>query len=375
MTTNNHFPFIKGAMDVGFHGFKFSFVLNGQVHTVVVEATVGVGDTDLGLLQTGLTRQKKQLPYQVSIENQRYLTGPFVNQYARPIERLDFDRLSFAPELRALVYTTLGLAVQQAAKTLQISPDENGVEMGLIAALPVQVLQGPEAKGVVQSLESWLLGAHSFTLDEQPFKVQVQSLKAMAQPLGSFFEWGLNTAGQWARSPADLKASVAVLDQGFNTLDLFHLSGGQIVRRYTGGETRGQRRAAKAMQDLLLQRTGRRVSLYEADDYIRQCCNGHRVELIVQGEPFDLKPLARQALDVAAGEVRTYLSQVWEDGKAFDYILLTGGGVLALGERIRSAYPNGILLTDPVTANARGLAKFAQRSGVMEPVSRPNQVA
>jgi len=369
------FPFLKCAIDVGFHAIKISYVLNGQVYTVTVEATVGVGDTDMGLLQTGLTRQKKQLPNVLETEGQRYLTGRFVNLFARPIERLDFDRLTFAPELRALVYSTLGLAVQQAAQTLQIQPDENGVALGLIVALPVQVLQGPESKGVVQALESWLLGEHTFTLDGQPYKVQIQALKAMAQPLGSFFEWGLNTAGQWARSPADLKASVAVLDQGFNTLDLFHLSGGQIVRRYTGGETRGQRRAAKAMQDLLLQKTGRRVSLHEADDYVRQSCNGQRLEMVVKGETLDLKPLARQALDVAAGEVKAYLSQTWEDGKAFDYILLTGGGVLALGERLRSAYPNGILLADPVTANARGLAKFAQRSGVIEPVARPNQVA
>jgi hypothetical protein len=105
-----------------------------------------------------------------------------------------------------------------------------------------------------------------------------------------------------------------VLDQGFNTLDLFHLAGGQIVRRYTGGETLGQRRAAKVMQDLLLQKGERRFSLHEADEYVRLACNGRRAELLVKGEAFDLKPLARQVLDIAAGEVRAYLSQTWEDG-------------------------------------------------------------
>ena len=115
-------------------------------------------------------------------------------------------------------------------------------------------------------------GRASLQLNGQAFHLHIQALKAMAQPLGSFFDWGLNINGQWGRSPADLKASVAVLDQGFNTLDLFHLAKGQIVRRYTGGETLGQRRAAKVMQDLLLQKAGRRFSLHEADEIIRHAC-------------------------------------------------------------------------------------------------------
>ena len=78
-------------------------------------------------------------------------------------------------------------------------------------------------------------------------------------------------------------------------------------------------------------------------------------------------------LDVAAGELRAFLSQTWEDGKQFDYILLTGGGVLALGKRLRSAFPQVIELPEPVTANARGLAEFAQRKGVLDIVN--NQVA
>jgi hypothetical protein len=32
-------------------------------------------------------------------------------------------------------------------------------------------------------------------------------------------------------------------------------------------------------------------------------------------------------------------------------------------------FPNAIELMDPVTANARGLARFAQRKGVLEPVN------
>ncbi len=149
-------------------------------------------------------------------------------------------------------------------------------------------------------------------------------------------------------------------------LDLITLIGGQIVRRYTDGTTLGLRRGARVMQELFEAQTGRRVSLHQADQYLQQAGRGGNAEVLVGGAPFNLKPLARQALDVAAGEVRAYLSQVWEDGGQFDYLPFTGGGVLALGERLRNAFPRAIELAEPVTANARGLARFARRRGLFE---------
>jgi hypothetical protein len=107
------------------------------------------------------------------------------------------------------------------------------------------------------------------------------------------------------------------------------------------------------------------VSLHQADQYLQQASRG-AAEVLVGGEPVNLKPLARQALDVAAGEVRAYLSQTWEADSQFDHILLTGGGILALGERLRGAFPRAVELAEPVTANVRGLARFAQRRGLFE---------
>ena len=360
---STNFKILKIAIDPGYGSFKAAIVFNGKILITTIPSLVGMGQTELGLLQAGITRQKKQVPHRITFSNaQTLLVGQYVELFTQPTQRLDAERLGDTLEQRALTLTTLAQLLQQV-DGLDLSKP---IDLVLIVALPVHILQGPDARSVVQSLESWVVGEHHFNLNGQEYHLCIHAVKALAQPLGSFFEWGLNTSGQWSRSTADLKASVAVLDQGFNTLDVFHLSAGQIVRRYTGGETLGMRRAAKVMQEMLLQQAGRRVSLYEADGYIRHSCNGHKSELLVRGETIDLKPLARQALDVAAGEVKAFLSQTWEDGKSFDYILLTGGGSLALGERLRTVYPHAIHLPDPVTANARGLARFAQRSGALE---------
>ena len=358
-------PFFRIALDVGFHSFKVSAVYAGKLYTFTMPSVVGVGETSLGLLQTGISRQKRNLPFLVTFDNQSYLVGPYVSLYARPIERVDFDRLSYCLELRVLMYAALSGLLSQITRDGHFVLKEP-VDMGLILALPVQVLQSANSKQVIQALESWLIGSHVFELDNSPCRFNIHLIKAMAQPLGSFFEWGLNLNGYWQRASSDLKASIGIFDQGFNTTDLFHIHQGQIVKRFTGGETLGQRRAARLMQELLEQRTGRKVTLYEADEYLRQSANGHPVEVVVRGDKFDLKPLARQALDVAAGELRAYLSQMWEDGKQFDYILMTGGGALALGNRLQSAFSQVVELSDPVTANARGMARFAQRKGVLD---------
>ena len=184
------------------------------------------------------------------------------------------------------------------------------------------------------------MGEHAFELDDRSFRLRICGVKAMAQPMGALFEGGLDLTGQWARPPSDLKATIGVLDLGFNTLDLITLIGGQIVRRYTDGTTLGLRRGARVMQELFEAQTGRRVSLHQADQYLQQAGRGGNAEVLVGGAPFNLKPLACQALDVAAGEVRATEPGV-EDGSQFDYLLFTGGGVLALGERLRNAFPRG----------------------------------
>ena len=365
-TTNFSQPFYRVALDPGFHSIKAATVFDGQLHTATLPALVGVGETNLGMLQTGITRQKRNLPYTLVMDGQPYLVGPHVARFARPIERLDFNRLTYSRELQALIYTTLHNLVNGLSSD-QLNAQE--IDLGLILALPVQVLQSAEARETIQSIENWLTGEHSFTLDNHPCRLRVHSIRAMAQPMGSLFEWGLNLEGQWGRSPKDLKASIGILDQGFNTIDLIHIQQGQIVRRFTNGDTLGQRRAAKLMQDLIEQRAGRKVTLHEADDFLRRYAGGQSAELFIRGEEINLKEQAAQALEIAMGELQAFLTQVWEDGRQFDYILLTGGGSLALGSHLRNLFPNSIELMEPVTANARGLARFAQRKGILGPVN------
>lgn len=345
------------AIDPGFDSFKAAEARPDDTYLEVsIPSVVGIGTTDLGLLDidsVGGKKAKRNKPLTITFAGEEYLVGQHVSDYARPIERLDFNRLTDAPELRALTYATL-------YKILDGGENETAIIIGL----PVEVLQSPDAAETVKTLSEWLVGAHTFSVNGKTASVTVSNLRVRAQPLGAFFDWGLGSNGEWARTAAEWKKQIAVLDLGFNTLDLFALREGNIVGRYTGGDTVGMRRAAATLADHIRRTTGRSLSLQEANALLRDCAGGRKPILSINGSETPLVPLVRQALNAAAGEVTAFVARQWGNGRQFDQILLTGGGALALKDQLTKSLPHAIMLENPVTANARGLAKYAQRADV-----------
>jgi hypothetical protein len=350
-------PQIVG-LDLGFGNFKAAT----SSHVVAIPSVVGVGETDLGLLSAGLALGHAQThlkqPDTVAWDGVKYLVGERVSEFARPIERMDFQRLADGPELRALCY---------AAFARLLGPGSH--QLALMVGLPVEVMAsetlGPET---LRRLRGWLQGHHEFQVNGQPIWLEMTAIKAMAQPAGAFFAWGLNEVGEWVRPAVDLEVPVAICDIGYNTIDNFVVSNGKVVARYTGGDTQGMRRAAEVLIESVKGRYGRALSLHEADTYLRN----PRPYLPVPGGPVDLTPLTHQALDTMIGGALALLERHWGQGREFAHLLFAGGG--PAHERVRQAllsqYPHGVILPQPVTANAIGLARYGRRVfGASPPVA------
>jgi plasmid segregation protein ParM len=228
-----------------------------------------------------------------------------------------------------------------------------------MVGLPVEVMADRErALETLGGLRRWMVGEHQFAVNGEEVRLEVTAVRAMAQPAGAFFAWGLDNGGRWARSRADLQAPVAVCDIGFNTLDLFAVEGGEVVGRFTGGDTAGIRRAAEMLIQGVRDRYRLSLSLPEADGLLR----GQEPQRVVAGERVDLRPLVRQALENTASEVVTFIESRWGNGRQFAHLLFVGGGAALLREVLLRQYPHGVVLPDPVTANAVGLARYAVRA-------------
>ncbi len=342
---------LKLGLDPGFGAIKSAYVdAAGALHPLSLPSTVGSGTLELGWLSLGQLGRRRPAaqPHTVAWDGVTYLTGPHVEAYARAVERMDFLRLADGPELRALLYTALGLLLGPGAHTA-----------ALLLGLPVEVLADRAlARAIRDSLRAWLLGAHPFTVDGQAVTLTVTRLEVLAQPAGAFFAWGLDNAGQWVRPAADLDAPVGVCDLGFNTLDAFAVAGGRVQARYTGGATVGLRRSAELLTRLLKTQHGVDLSLHQADALLRE----RRPTLATASGVLDLRGPAEQARAASVGAVMAFLEQQWGNARQFQYVLFTGGGAEALRPDLLRQYPHGVILPDPVHANAIGLARYAQQA-------------
>jgi len=341
---------IRLGVDPGFGNFKVAAAAPEGVRVAVVPSVVGVGEADLGLLSIGNLgrRRRRSEPDRVAFGGVEYLVGEGVSRYARPVQRMDFLRLSDGPELRAVFYDAV----------FRLLGGGSHRDVVLMVGLPVEVMADRDrARETLRAMRRWMVARHRFAVGDRPVTLQVINVKVMAQPAGTFFAWGLDNGGRWARAKGDLKAPVAICDIGFNTLDLFAVQGGEVVARFTSGDTAGMRRAAELLVNAVRAEHGVELSLHEADALLRL----KRPAIYTADGEVSLKAAVRQALDTAAAGIITFVERRWGNGRQFAHLLFTGGGAEALREALLQQYPHGVVLSDPVTANAVGLARYAVR--------------
>lgn len=355
------------SFDGGFGNTKTAWKNgDGSIHVEYFPSVVGLGGTDLGLLTTGLNGKTRQIkPFTVEWNGLKYLAGPNLYRWGRPTERLDFRRLYEGPETRVLFYAALAGVLEPDCET----------NLFVLDGFPVEVLQDKATgQAALAALKAWRLGRHEFCVDGVPYAVNVRVVKAMAQPLGSYFAWGLDNEGKWNRPESDFNAPVAVADIGFNTLDLFGVEHGQIVSRLTGGESLGMHRAAESIRRYVSQAHGVKLSLSQADELVREHVAGKPATVYFPGGEIAINPAVQQAVDECFAAINEFLRERLGSG-SFRHLILTGGGAEALRKPLLRHYPAAIILPDPITANANGLARFARKlfkNDAAQSASMPN---
>lgn len=345
------------ALDGGFGNFKLAYLNgDGTIHTRSFPSVVGLGNTDLGMLSTGFERRNvaQVKPYVVEFDASgfglvKYLVGPNVHRWGESSQRLDFQRLYEGPQVKAMTLVGLGLM--------------NPVEpVAILQALPVEALQKKEVgQAILAGQRSWLVGEHVFKLDGRERRVTVSQIKAMPQPLGSYFFWGLDPHGVWIKSEDDFNALTVVADIGFNTLDLFGIERGRVIGHYTGGQNLGMHNAAAGIARQVREQYGIELSLHQADELLQVHIAGQEA-VVYQNGKHQVAAIVQQALDEAFAGISDFLRAHWKKG-GYNKVIITGGGAKALRKPLLQQYPAAFVPTDPVTANADGLARFAARTG------------
>jgi hypothetical protein len=298
----------------------------------------------------GLGRQRRRnLPDEVLIDGVTYLVGENVHRYAEPLQRTDFHRLQGGPEMQALFYANVCQLLGSGRHQLNV-----------LVGLPVEVMADEKrTDATLRSLREWMATRHRFAVEGKEIDLVVHAVKALPQPVGALFAWGMTDSGRWVKGADALRSPTGVLDIGFNTVDLFAIEGGEVARRYTDGDTLGMRRAAEHLLQQVDAAYDRELSLYEADALLRES----EPVMIVDGIEVDLRPMVERSLSNAASGILSFVQRPdkWGSGRQFDRLLVTGGGGKAFRSVLHEAFPRAEVLANPVVANAIGLARYAPR--------------
>ena len=324
MTTSNRQCHLLGV-DLGMGAIKLWDSAGG----VQLPSFVALGGQAQTMRMAGLTQ--RPAPLQVTIDGQAYFAGLHAHDFGRPLEALDYARLTGSPEIRALFCGALTRRIQQ-----------HGAIAGPLTCLvgmPLEPLTGDQAKETVAAMRKWMKGIHRWMADGEFHEVMVEEVRVTSQPAGALFDYLLDDRGSFhpARK-ADMQKELGILSIGFNTLELMAMRDRAPVQRFTAGSTAGVRRLLE-----VINQEGH-YSLGELDANLR-----------AGGLDLD------GARAIWAREVNGAIERRWgSQWRRFGRIILVGGGALLLGQELTERFDGKLFVPDePVLAIARGLYKQA----------------
>src|SRR5688572_19053803 len=123
----------------------------------------------------GLKTRKR--PMLITGDFGSFFVGSSAHEHGRPVENLDFERLTGAPEMRVLLYAAL------AQYQDEYGPFDS--PLSLMAGLPLQMMTGDSAKEYQRGVKAWLKGTHEYEVDGITHRIEVEDVKQTSQPVGA----------------------------------------------------------------------------------------------------------------------------------------------------------------------------------------------
>jgi len=316
---------------LGFDPGMGAIKLYGEAGGVEVPSQVATNGTRRLGPFPGLAR--RAAPPEILTQGGNFYVGLGAHDYGRPVENLDYDRLSGSPEMRALLYGAL-TAFEKAHGLPRVVET---VSVGL----PIEILSGEEAQKNVAAVREWLRGEHAWKSDGGAHGLRIENVLVTPQPVGALFDYVLDEHGQFIaeRRGVLTRKEVGVISIGFNTVELLVIRDRAPVERFTTGNTSGVRRLLE-----LVNRQGL-YSLGELDAQLR-------------GGKLDY----HDALPLWAREVGGEIEKRWgQSYRRFERVIVVGGGAILLAAAMQDRFgAKAFVPEQPVLATARGLYKLAQ---------------
>jgi plasmid segregation protein ParM len=185
-------------------------------------------------------------------------------------------------------------------------------------------------------------------------RISVRDVLVVPQPFGSLFDAILDDEGQIV-DEALARGRLGVIDIGTFTTDYVLVDGLRYVERGSGSIATGMSKAYELIGRSLLDSFELDLGMHQVDQAVR------RGSINIFGEKREIDWIAEPVFDAIAAEILAQAGSLWGDGRDLDAVLVTGGGAIVLGERVREHYRHATILEDAAMANVKGFLKYGLR--------------
>jgi len=154
------------------------------------------------------------------------------------------------------------------------------------------------------------------------------------------------------------KSMVGIIDIGGKSTNIFTVDRMTEISRQTASVNLGGWDIIRVLKTQILERF---PELDLRDHQVMDAVTHRKLKYF--GETISLSTAIDEIVAPMADQVIAQVTQLWDRGANLDTILMTGGGALLLGDRLKQVFRNARVVPDPVFANSLGFWKLSQRSG------------
>jgi plasmid segregation protein ParM len=207
-------------------------------------------------------------------------------------------------------------------------------------------------------LRDRLMGEHKAQRKGKPAQTFVVSeCRVIPQPFGTLLAAALDDFAIVGGTDF-AKSMVGIIDIGGKSTNIFTVDRLAEVSRKTASVNLGGWDIIRVIKTQILERF---PELDLRDHQVVDAVTHRKLKYF--GETISLGTAIDEVVAPMADQVIAQVTQLWDRGAHLDAILMTGGGALLLGDRLKQVFRNAKVVPDPVFANSLGFWKLSQRSG------------
>lgn len=221
------------------------------------------------------------------------------------------------------------------------------------------------AADVTAQLGKALKGMHAVNVDGVDYVVNVKTVTALPQPLGTFVDRTIDDQGYVIEESQLLDVLVGIVDCGGGTVIVDAIDDMNLQKTLHGQFEEGAYSLYEAIRNELVS-LGHKINVHEIEALVRA---GSEDEIYTWSPnnraTHDFTSIVMKARRKYSRRVATMIQSTYKDLAKFHSILITGGAAnLLIKEEILAEIPIAEFVGDSEIANVRGFYKFALNSGL-----------